>query len=73
LHLSNSFPYIPIFSDREVTHFFLREVMLDQFAVGRTANPLTAPIQQMGLDHGCDGVFVPQQILYNPDFISIFE
>ena len=38
-----------------------------------TSNPFSAPIQNMGIDHGRFHILVSQELLDRPDIISVFE
>lgn len=41
--------------------------------VGWAADPHSAPIQYMGIDHRRADISVPQQFLYSPDVVAVFQ
>jgi hypothetical protein len=40
--------------------------------IKRTAHPLTATLEHMGINHCRADIFVPQQFLYGADIVAIF-
>jgi hypothetical protein len=42
-------------------------------AIGGTVHPFASPIQDMGIGHRRADVLVPEQVLYCPNVIAVFD